>query len=429
MLAARREAARGILAIGAATALMAAVVSTVGPSASAAQKKITLTEQDYYGSQPALGGWNKIIAEFEKAYPNIAIKRTIVPQPTYITDVLNEASSGSLPDVLMLDNPYIPQVAGTGLLTPLKSIGSLNTSQISASELYDGIYRGKLYGLPLYTNTNALFYNKTMFARAHLSPPKTWAQLISDAKALTTSSVYGFVTDLSPGSDAGFWDFSPFLWTSAGANATAHIASPASVAALKLFVTLERQGSLPKASVTWDGTQADELFDTSKAAMVESGSWTISTKLGTKGLNFGVTELPTPTGHQTLLVPTGGETWTIPRTNPTEERAALDFLRFLTRPNIDVQEAVYQGGLVPTVKSAVKPALAQENPTDMAPFASELIAGGTPRTKYLGTAFNAVATSVTNAIDAAVAGQASAQQAFSSIESQVNAELSAAGQK
>ena len=53
----------------------------------------------------------------------ITIKREAVPGPTLIQKVLQQASSKTLPDVLMLDNPDIQQIAETGALAPLGDFG------------------------------------------------------------------------------------------------------------------------------------------------------------------------------------------------------------------------------------------------------------------------------------------------------------------
>ena len=86
------------------------------------------------------------------------------------------ASSHTLPDVLMLDNPDLQQFAQSGALTPLGNYG------ISAKGYLKGVvaastYKGKLYGLQPITNSIALFYNKDMLAKAGVAPPKTWAEL------------------------------------------------------------------------------------------------------------------------------------------------------------------------------------------------------------------------------------------------------------
>ena len=112
----------------------------------------------------------------------MTIKRDAVPQTGYIPLLLNQAGAGTLPNIVMIDNPYVAQFASTGVLMPLEKIGPINTSDIAPTELYDGIYKGTVYAVPPYTNTIAVFYNKTMFAAAHLSPPQTWAQLVSDSE-------------------------------------------------------------------------------------------------------------------------------------------------------------------------------------------------------------------------------------------------------
>ena len=45
------------------------------------------------------------------------------PATTLIAKVLQQASSKTLPDVLMLDNPDIQQIAATGALAPLGDFG------------------------------------------------------------------------------------------------------------------------------------------------------------------------------------------------------------------------------------------------------------------------------------------------------------------
>ncbi len=390
---------------------------------------VTLTEEDYYTAGVAFNFWNTAFAQYQKSHPGVIIKRSTVPQSEYIPHLLNQAGAGDLPDIVMIDNPYVPEFAKAGVLTALKSIGPINVANVAPTELYDGVYKGTLYTIPPYTNTIALAYNKKIFAAAHMSPPTTWAQLESDAKALTTKSTYGFVTDLSAQADGAFWVLAPFLWTNAGADATSHINSPQAVAALNLFVQMERDGSMPKAEVSWLGTQGTEYFETGKAAMTLNGSWNISTLNGVKGLDYGTVEIPTRVAGQKLLVPTGGETWGIPVTDSAaQKKAALGILTWMLTPQEDAAESIGQGGLIPTVKAAVPLALPKEDPAQITPYASELQNGGTPRTEFLGTGFDQITTTIGNAIDAAVAGSETAQQAFNAIASEVQSQLKAVGE-
>ena len=80
-------------------------------------------------------------------------------------------------------------------LVPLNTMPGFTTSGYTQGAINECTYHGKHYCYPIGTNTIGLFYNKAMFAAAHLTPPATWAQLQSDAKALTTSSHYGIAFD------------------------------------------------------------------------------------------------------------------------------------------------------------------------------------------------------------------------------------------
>jgi ABC-type glycerol-3-phosphate transport system substrate-binding protein len=97
-------------------------------------------------------------------------------------------------------------------------------------------------------------------------------------------------------------------------------------------------------------------------------------------------------------------------------------MRWLMSPQEDAKAAIQIGDL-PTVKSAVSTALPQEDPVQMKAFETELDNGGTERTEYAGTAFNSVSVTIGNAIDAAVLGQQTPQQALRSIAGTVSSSL------
>lgn len=402
--------------------------SSGGPSGGAQGGNIVLTEEDYYTSGPANTFWNQAVAEYHKLHPNVTIKRTAAPNPNYGTHLMNEATAGALPNIVMMDNPDVPRFAKSGVLMPLHKIGPLDTSGMTAGLVKNGMYNGSLYAIQPYANTIALAYNKDMFAAAHLNPPRTWAELVSDAKKLTTPKVHGFVTALPAVEGSAFWTFSPFLWTSAGADAVRHISSPQSVAAANLFVQMVSEGSLPKASVSWHNDEDVEYFQTGKAAMLINGSWQIPTFDAVKSLHYGTVQMPTPTAGQHPLVPIGGEVFAISRSgSAAKQRAALDFLRWLISPQENAKATLAMGGMIPSVKAAVPLVLPHESPAQMQPYVTELEYGATPRTQFTGPAFDTVATTIGNALDAALVGQSTAQQAFSNIAGTVTSQLHGGG--
>src|SRR3954453_23087827 len=108
-------------------------------------KVTSLTVEDYYNIDPGMTFWGNLFNKCGKA-EGVTIKRNAVPGANLIAKVLQQASSRTLPDVLMLDNPDLQQIAATGALTPLSDYG------ISADGYIKGVvdastYQGKLYGL------------------------------------------------------------------------------------------------------------------------------------------------------------------------------------------------------------------------------------------------------------------------------------------
>jgi multiple sugar transport system substrate-binding protein len=155
---------------------------------------------DYYDYEPDKSIYAKTLADCGRAN-GVTIVRDVVPGASYIAKVLQEGSSRTLPDVLMLDNPDLQQIAATGALTPLTDYG------LSAAGYVEGVvaastYQGKLYGLQPVTNTIALFYNKDLLARAGVTPPTTWAELQTTAKKLTAGKQYGIAFAAQPASRA-----------------------------------------------------------------------------------------------------------------------------------------------------------------------------------------------------------------------------------
>jgi len=86
-----------------------------------AEKGLKLTVEDYYvAAQSPI--YDKIYKACAAAEGD-TITATHVPGADLITKVLQQETSKTLPDVLMLDNPDVQQIASSGALTPLSDYG------------------------------------------------------------------------------------------------------------------------------------------------------------------------------------------------------------------------------------------------------------------------------------------------------------------
>ncbi len=385
-----------------------AVSSRSASSVAALSKAATggvITEQDYYTA----GDNSEMVAfinQFEKQNPGFTVKRDVVPNGTMESQELVEAAAGQLPDLLMMDNPWVGGLAAAGDLVPLDQLG-VNTKGLTEGAIAAGSFHGTQFGIGFGNNSLGLFYNKTLLKAAHVSPPTTWAQLVTAAKALTNKAtgVYGLeVAGVDTGGNAT-WQFLPFFWTAGGD--LEHVNDAGGVAALSLYNTLARNGSLPASVVDYDQNAIAQQFQDQKAAMIVIGPWEFADFNATKGLSWGVTSIPVPKAGMSPVGPLGGEVWVIPKTTPAQEALGLKLLRFLTSPASTYSWAS-QNGEIASQKS-VSAKLIANDPSDRI-FAYE-IEHAQSRTSEVGLAYPAIDTDLGAAVEAVILGKQSPKAA------------------
>ena len=189
-----------------------------GSSGGSSNGKTTITELDYFtssGGNAAMNWYNK---QFEAKHPGVTVQRTAVSYANLITKVLQDASAGDMPNLVLLDNPNVPQVAATGQLRPLNDLPGFTTSGYYPGAIQECTFQGKQYCYPIGTNSVGLFYNKAMLKAAGLQPPTTWDELAADAKKLTKPPVYGMAFDATA-DEQSTWQLEPFFWSN-GASLT-----------------------------------------------------------------------------------------------------------------------------------------------------------------------------------------------------------------
>lgn len=262
----------------------------------------------------------------------MTINREKVPGEQLIQKVLQMSSSKTLPDLLMLDNPDLQEIASSGALVPLDDFG-IDTSGFKQEILDAGTYEGKVYGLAPTVNTIALFYNTALLAEAGLEPPTTWDELKSTAKALTHDDVYGIAFS-AIATYEGTWQFLPFMWSNGGDETD--IATPEVAGAAQLWADLVADGSASKGVVNWGQGDVIDQFKAGKSAMAVNGPWNIvGLQTDAPDLAWDVAIIPVPAEGEDSVAPLGGEVWTIPQTGDTEKqkKAAEVLQKFVSAEN------------------------------------------------------------------------------------------------
>ena len=109
-----------------------------------------------------------------------------------------------------------------------------------------------------------------MLAKAGVTPPKTWDELQTAAKKLTSGKQYGLAFS-APANYEGTWQFLPFMWSNGGDEK--NIATPQTAQALQLWVDLVKDGSVSKSALNWTQADVNDQFMAGKAAMMVNGPW------------------------------------------------------------------------------------------------------------------------------------------------------------
>ncbi|GGD26714.1 sugar ABC transporter substrate-binding protein [Microbacterium faecale] len=343
----------------------------------------------------------------------ITIAREQVPSSEVVQKVLQRASSQTLPDLLQLDNPDVVQFADIDALHPLADFGidleAYNEGMLGASTL-----DGDVYGLAPSINTLVLFYNKDLLAEAGVDVPATWDELRDAAAALTTADRYGFSMSATA-SYEGTWQFLPYIWSNGGDEKD--ITSPETVEALEFVVDLMKDGSMSQSVVGWGQGDVLDQFTAGEVPLVEGGIWTFKTLNAVEDLNWGVSTFPTPDGGN-LATPLGGKVWTLPVTgDPEKAAAAAKILECLNSDENQTANAESNGAIPSNVSVAAE--FAKQNELDYIETSVEAVKHVRARTRELGVDWPATATAIHTALQSALTGQQTAEEALNSAASTI----------
>ncbi len=182
-----------ILAGLAAVAVAAAGLAGCSSSGSASSNTIKIAYQKFGAFQQLDAQMQVVKKQYEKDNPGKKVE--LVPiqaqENDYYTKLaLMNKAPATAPDVMYEDTFLVKADAEAGYLLPLDQY---TAKWDEWDQFYDNAKQagqgddGKVYGIPMGTDTRALWYNKDIFAKAGLPvpwKPKTWDDVLSAAKTI-----------------------------------------------------------------------------------------------------------------------------------------------------------------------------------------------------------------------------------------------------
>ena len=280
------------------------------------------------------------------------------PQASYNDSVAAASVAGSLPCIMDLDAPTVPNFAWSGYIQPLpiteddvKSIGVLNNDV--------GRYNGKIYSLGQFDVALLIYGRKSVLEAnniriATVDSPWTKDELMAALDTLKATGEYEYAIDVNSGSTGEWWPYaySPMLESFGGdlidrstyTSAEGILNGPEAIAWGEWFQSLFTDGYAP-------ATPADDQgFLQGRIALWYTGSWAAQSVLDAYG-DDALFMPPPDFGHGPKI---GAGSWQMGVTTNCPANAvqgAFDFVLSTMKPE-NVASMSTASSLIPTTTAA-----------------------------------------------------------------------------
>jgi multiple sugar transport system substrate-binding protein len=273
------------------------------------------------------------------------VKLRVMPADTgqYFDRIRTQLEAGS-PDVDVIagDVSWPAQFGANGWLLDLnEKFPPAERKKYLPATIAANTYKGKIYGIPFFTDTGLLWYRKDLLAKSGISrPPATWAELremaIQVKKASGVKNGYVFTgADYEGGVVLGL----EYIRTSGGDVLDGDkvvVASPAAVRGLEIERSMVESGASPEAVANFKEDETGGAFLAGQAVFMRNWPYMFGLIADKKESDIkpdqvGVAQVPVAAGGIPRVNVGGGWNFFI---NAASERqdAALAVAQFLSAP-------------------------------------------------------------------------------------------------
>jgi len=306
------------------------------------------------------GVWRELLDDFQKKHPNVRVRLVEGPPATDAREEMYSSSflSGDAAyDIVYADVIWIPKFAAAGWLMDLTGLVSpADREDYLPADLEAGMYHGRLYRVPAYTDAGVLYYRKDLVPQ----PPATFDQLADLSERLKTQDRYGFLWQgkqyegLVTVYLETLWGFGGD-WID-GETRRVFLDSPEALEALE-FLRKAIGTISPPAVTTYAEEETRLLFQNDRSVFLRNWPyvWTLLEQTLRKDGRAGVAPVVHAPGHSSAST-LGGWGFAISRFTQNPD-AARQLVEFLTRPE-QLSRIQLRLGRIPARKRLVPPEFA-----------------------------------------------------------------------
>jgi multiple sugar transport system substrate-binding protein len=178
-------------------ALLAAVCFCLIASAAAGQTQLRFVT--WKPETPAV--WEQLIADFERRHPGVKVIREVGPHSsTEFHDLVTQKlrNHDAEMDVFLMDVIWPSEFAAAGWALPLDSFFPVaQQEEFFPAPIAANRYRRRIYGVPLFVDAGLLYFRKDLLAKYRLAVPRTWPELVEQARLILAGERDPYLTGYS----------------------------------------------------------------------------------------------------------------------------------------------------------------------------------------------------------------------------------------
>lgn len=309
----------------------------------------------YARGKDATNASKKLVEAFQNAHPNIEVEFREMPSDTgqshdqYVT--MFSAQSSEI-DVFDLDVIWPAEFAQAGYLLPLDRLieqDGIDTGHYIKGAMDAGNFGGQQWTMPKFVDAGLLFYRTDLIKE----PPKTWDDLIKQAKATkgTGGTKFGYLMQAKQyeGLVCNFVEFSAaYGGKILDEQGNVAVNNPGTIKGLKKMMEIVQSDFVPKNITTFTETESHTAFLEGQSPFIRNWPYqfALAEDKSQSKIAGKVAIAPLPAGDAGSAAALGGWMGGINKFSK-HPKEAWEFLKFMTGPEGQKISAV-EGGLAPT---------------------------------------------------------------------------------
>lgn len=294
-----------------------------------------------WGSESELRILKPLLKKFEKENPDIKVDFLHIPQ-NYFQKIHLLFASNTSPDVIFINNQYLPVYANAGVLEDLTPyFEDLSMQSFYKKSVQALSWNNRIYAVPRDVSNLVVFYNKDLFDRYGVKyPEKNWSlnDFLKTAQKLThRPEIFGISFEEDP------LFFLPYLTCQGGGFTPDVFENIESQSGLKFYSDLRKKYHVaPLKQESASATMA-QMFLQGRLAMHLSGRWLVPKYREEAKFDWDIAEFPKCKAGS--IVPLDASGWAVSKSSHHKKEALL-LIKYLSSKESS-EEFTKSGLIVP----------------------------------------------------------------------------------